>query len=173
MTITLLPTYEQRLQDVRDWLVSVTGLADGKVVVAPVTEGIRPALPYITLQAVGPSLQIGSTGETRLQTNGTRQTWAHRESVYQIDIYGAGGADLTERIRIVIEEPERLALQYGELVDAGNPRDLSSLVDRAYESRWSMDLRVRWVSERTSPGTGLDAVEGTVEVGDTTIVVTD
>jgi hypothetical protein len=173
MTIAYSSTYEQRLQDVRDWLVTVSGLPDGRVLVAPVSHGIRPELPYITVQAVGPSIQMGSTGETRLATNGTRQTWAHRESVYQVDIYGGAGADLIERIRIMLDEPERPGLTHGELVDAGDPRDLSVLLDQAFESRWSMDLRVRWVSARTSPGTVLASTEGTVEVGDTTIIVTD
>ena len=173
MTIAYSSTYEQRLQDVRDWLVTVSGLPDGRVLVAPVSQGIRPELPYMTVQAVGPSMQIGSTGESRVATSGTRQTWAHRESMYQVDIYGAAGADITEHIRIMLDEPERPSLTHGEIVDAGDPRDLSTLLDQAYESRWSMDLRVRWVSARTSPGTVLASTEGTVEVGDTTITVTD
>lgn len=173
MTVTYSSTYEQRLQDVRSWLVTVSGLEDSKVLVAPVSGGLRPELPYMTVQAIGPSLQLGATGHSRIASDGTRHTWAPRESRYQVDIYGAEGADLCEQIRIILDEPGRPRLQHGDVVMIGNPRDLATLLDRAWEMRWSMDMTVRWVSLRSSPGEVLATVVGTVEVGDTTITVTD
>lgn len=165
--MSITPTAEHRLQDLRDWVVAVTGLADSKVLIAPVSTGPRPALPYATVTPIVWSVEQGLTPETRLVAteNGEEAvTFAHRRSVYQVDVYGAGGSEVCEAMRLAVYDGDARALmQHGTPISVSDPRYVPALMDTVWEDRVLVEVVVAWVAERRVAGVGVATVQGTIE----------
>lgn len=173
--MSVTPSAEQRLQDLRDWVVAVSGLADNRVLVAPVSTGPRPALPYATLTPVGPSIAQGLTPETSVvEVDDVVQTRivAHRRSVYQLDVYGPTSVDIVEAVRMASDNATaRASMLLGVVVEVSDPRYMPEVRDTEWESRHMCDITVGWVAVQIGPGEALASVTGTVTAGGVAVVV--
>jgi len=169
-----MSTAESRLQGLRDWVVTVTELADDHVVVAPF-DATRPSLPYATLQAVGPSIApVHDEAHVDLDDdlddgNGIERIRGHRKTTYDLNVYGLtlGVDDLVEAVRHSMQSPslrEEMRNAGLQILAVGNPRDLSELVDTRHERRMQCEITVGYALQWTRTVATIEQVVFTGEV---------
>jgi len=169
-----MSTAESRLQGLRDWVVTVTQLADDQVVVSPF-DGTRPSLPYATLQTVGPSIApVHDEVHTDLDDDladgdGAERVRGHRKTTYDLNVYGLtlGVDDLIEAVRHSMQSPslrEQMCAIGLQILDVGNPRDLSELVDTRHERRLQCEITVGYALQWTRTVATIEQVVFTGEV---------
>ena len=163
--MTLVSARESVIQGVRLFLKGATGLADAKVLVAGDDDSLRPAMPYLTVEAFLPGRQIG-TDERCYDlggVGGTQRMWVrgHRRATVSVTAYGRAGADLLEDVRLATEDPTKRALtttvNYAvSICRVLNPRGALFLRDTAHEAQATLDLEVAYRLE-TAPAAATTA----------------
>lgn len=148
---------EQVLQAVRAWAVHCTGLASTKVIVGG-DAAPRPALPYLAVTVLLPSVPVGSgellhsvvTAGTPPVTTPYDRVLGQRRATVQVDAYGRTASDLLERLALCIELPTAQAVlePYGVgVARVLGARNGMMLRDTAYEERGVLDLEVTYAIE--------------------------
>ena len=134
---------------VRTWLADAAAVPLASIIPAQ-DRGPRPALPYFTIQVTSVRV-VGVPGDVRklADYDGTpvSQNRARHEAGVLISGYGAGcleALEVAERAAWDRELAERTAVV---VVPNGGVRDLTALVDTAFESRGALDLTVGFVTE--------------------------
>jgi hypothetical protein len=152
---------ETILQAVRAWIKSVTGFADDKVIPhGDSGGGSRPAMPYLTVQVLGPGAGVGrgealhsvipSTGQLQEMLRG------HRRCTAQVTAYGTDAAEYLEQLKLSLCSTTAQAAIAAAVVGAevGIANVLSErpgvrLRDTGYEDAGSVDFEVTYRIETT------------------------
>lgn len=160
---------ETRLQALRAWVRQATGLPEARVVVAPF-DGPRPALPYVTVQALLPTTapQHDAAGVVQVG-EGESATWVEvvrgdRRTTFDVNLYSTtlDIDDMVESLRHAMQSPmRRKATLLGGLVvvGVGSPRDLSELVDTRHERRLQVEVTIAYAVRHTTAVETIEAVE--------------
>ena len=144
---------------IRAWLV-LAGVLGGvpnpdRAVIFAHQDGPRPALPYLLVNLVVPSVQIGED-----------ESWAddavtpkhhirgNRSSTVSVNAFGTVAYDWLDLAMLRLRAPSVLALNAAAGIAVspiGGPRDLSGLLDSGTERRWVQDFRVDFVRQTAAP----------------------
>lgn len=142
-----------------DWLVAETGL---KVIMAN-EKGPRPNRPYVSLNFLNASAELGGSTQTIRETVNEDgdpitlvNTAAMRKAVASINVFGDNAIDTLSKVRDSLDRPDvTQKFEAAEIahLDNGPVNDLTALQETIYEERGQMDLTVSF------------AVESEVDVG--------
>lgn len=173
-------------QAVRDWVVSVTGLADINVIIAN-DNGDRPSLPYAMVYDVSPALTIGSDETTVGDESGDHDVkvklYGYRNSIFGVQFFddsdGSTVEDWCEDLRLSTIDPlVKLANQTNDIkvLDVGPTRNINALLDdTTWEQRREVEVTAGWtkVKETVVPAVEEVEIDGTIGDLDVTITVTE
>lgn len=135
---------DQILTKVRGWLLEITDLSADQVVPAD-DEGVRPALPYITIRVLTDDIQTATPQVKHIDVDGDliEEIRTQFEGSIQLDAYGRSGRDYLARAGRLLWSTQSQNYLRDALISlrlVGGINDLSTLVDDAIEGRHQRDL---------------------------------
>ncbi len=156
-------------QAARSYLVSVTGLADGKVILVEQSGviGPRPAKPYLTVK-VGPIPREGQDERQDKWVSGitlTRHERGARRAFVSVQGFGIGADDYLEMARTGLALPKARAVFNStaiEFQNAGPILNLTDMLDTSFEQQFSWDVEAYYLQDYTET---LDTVDSIVVNG--------
>lgn len=164
-------TTEQATQAFRDWLVSVTELADTSVLIAG--SGGQGTRSYVTLQ----EMTTQNSGQERRQIGGAHVIRGFRSSVFMVRAFSAGpeaatlpavqARDYLERARLKrMDYASRLvARNLGiAIVAVGPVLDQTGLFGNRFETQASCEFTVSYVLDHTETPGDVTQIVATHEV---------
>lgn len=156
---------------VRDLLVI---LAPGSKIIWANESGVRPELPYLSLNIVTPSIRIGSRDALVETDVGVWQLHGQRQAFVSANAYGLLAMQTALNIQNGLETEAALSYMRANKISImidSDLRDLSLLEDTKIEKRAQFDLTVGYtvsIDEAIEP---IESVEVTNVISGDTIVV--
>jgi len=112
----------------------------------------KPPRPYMTLFIPTPSRPLHPE-ESRVTETQYRKT-SQREADVSMNVYGHEAIEALSSLQSRIQNEqfsEKFRKKNIAVIDVGSVRDLSALLDTAWESRAQCDMRFRWTSVEDEP----------------------
>lgn len=152
-----------------DWLVQFSSIS----VVWQESNGPKPDLPYLTLRRQSVS-SIAHEYMSNPDDNGIAVISGNRELIINIQAYGSNAFGRLEdliSLHLVTESQELLATEGLSLINQLGIQNITGLNDTLFEERASVDLLLRFASQRENVDVGLIEtveIEGNVKEPDKT-----
>lgn len=152
---------ETILQAVRGWVQLATGLPSDRVIPAD-DAGVRPGLPYITVNLTTAGIGVGEDEEQFSGASGSlvSRVVGQRRATVTLNAYGRAGADLLEACQLTLRTPAvraHLDAQRITVEDAGATMDVSELVDTRREKRFVKEFFLAYAV--AAPGEAIPHME--------------
>lgn len=147
--------------------------ADLKVIWAN-ESGVRPKLPYVSLNFINPGMRMGSKDNIEYAGDDAFQVVGQRSATLSVNAFGDEAIQQLMNFRDALETAEAMDYtreQQISIVPDGKPKDLSELVDTKIEKRAQLDLSVGYtvsIEENYGP---IDSVEVNNVINEETITV--
>lgn len=139
---------ETILQAVREWLKTAATLTDSQVRVSE-DRAVKPSSDFLTVKVTSPGIRVGHDEKVNAESGGTPTVAITGERRASVSIQGFGADTFgwleTAELSLSLESIQNAIQADGvTIVSSGSVSDVSDLVDTAFESRYLLEVEVRY-----------------------------